>query len=66
MDLSKLQNGSDIRGVAVEGVEGVRLDITEHVCKIVLKLAVAAASEGKKLVEAKENLFQILLHICYT
>ena len=30
MDYSKLQNGSDIRGVALEGIEGQHVDLTER------------------------------------
>ena len=33
MDYKKLQNGSDIRGVALEGVEGQSVNLTEDVCK---------------------------------
>ena len=33
MDYKKLQNGSDIRGVALEGIEGQHVDLTEQVCK---------------------------------
>ena len=33
MDYSKLQNGSDIRGVALEGIEGQHVNLTETVCK---------------------------------
>ena len=33
MDYSKLQNGSDIRGVAIEGVEGQPITLTEQACK---------------------------------
>ena len=33
MDYSKLQNGSDIRGVALEGIEGQHINLTEKVCK---------------------------------
>ena len=33
MDLSKLQNGSDIRGVAVEGVEGENVNLTEQIAR---------------------------------
>ncbi|MBO7214490.1 MAG: phosphomannomutase/phosphoglucomutase, partial [Clostridia bacterium] len=33
MDYKKLQNGSDIRGVALEGVEGQSVNLTEKVCK---------------------------------
>ena len=33
MDYRKLQNGSDIRGVALEGIEGQSVNLTEQVCK---------------------------------
>ena len=33
MDYKKLQNGSDIRGVALEGIEGQNVNLTEDVCK---------------------------------
>lgn len=33
MDYSKLQNGSDIRGVALEGVDGQHVNLTEQVCR---------------------------------
>ncbi len=33
MDYKKLQNGSDIRGVALEGIEGQHINLTEKVCK---------------------------------
>ena len=33
MDYSKLQNGSDIRGVALEGIEGQHINLTEAACK---------------------------------
>ena len=33
MDYFKLQNGSDIRGVALEGIEGQNVNLTETVCK---------------------------------
>ncbi len=32
MDYAKLQNGSDIRGVALEGIEGQHINLTEEVC----------------------------------
>ena len=32
MDYSKLQNGSDIRGVALEGIENQHVNLTETVC----------------------------------
>lgn len=33
MDYKKLQNGSDIRGVALEGIEGQNVNLTERACK---------------------------------
>ena len=33
MDYKKLQNGSDIRGVALEGIEGQHVNLTEDVCR---------------------------------
>ena len=33
MDYRKLQNGSDIRGVAIDGVEGQQVNLTEKVCR---------------------------------
>lgn len=33
MDYSKLQNGSDIRGVALEGIEGQHINLTETACR---------------------------------
>ncbi len=33
MDYKKLQNGSDIRGVALDGIEGQNVNLTEKVCK---------------------------------
>ncbi len=33
MDYKKLQNGSDIRGVALEGIEGQLVNLTEQACK---------------------------------
>ena len=32
MDYKKLQNGSDIRGVALDGIEGQNINLTEEVC----------------------------------
>ena len=33
MDYSMLQNGSDIRGVAMEGIPGQDVDLTEQACR---------------------------------
>ena len=37
MDWKKLQNGSDIRGVALEGVPGESVNITPEVTSIIAK-----------------------------
>ena len=34
MDWKKLQNGSDIRGVALEGVPGEQVNLTDEVARI--------------------------------
>ncbi len=41
MDIRKLQNGSDIRGIALEGVEGENVNLTPDVAKIIAKAFVA-------------------------
>ncbi len=33
MDYRKLQNGSDIRGIALEGIEGQHVNLTEQACR---------------------------------
>ena len=33
MDYTKLQNGSDIRGIAMEGIEGQHVNLTERACR---------------------------------
>ena len=33
MDYQKLQNGSDIRGIALEGIEGQHVNLTEQACR---------------------------------
>lgn len=33
MDYAKLQNGSDIRGVALEGIQGQHVNLTEQTCR---------------------------------
>ncbi|MBR5539666.1 MAG: phosphomannomutase/phosphoglucomutase [Clostridia bacterium] len=33
MDYLKLQNGSDVRGIALEGIEGQSINLTEEVCR---------------------------------
>ena len=33
MDYKKLQNGSDIRGVALEGIAGQPITLTEQACR---------------------------------
>ena len=37
MNWKKLQNGSDIRGVALEGVEGEHVNLTPEVTEIIAK-----------------------------
>ena len=39
MDYTKLQNGSDIRGVAMEGIEGQHVNLTEQACRQVVEQA---------------------------
>ena len=53
-DLLKLQNGSDIRGVALEGVEGEPVNLTEEAC---LKIGAAFALWlGKKTAKPLDQL----------
>ena len=53
-DIMKLQNGSDIRGVAVEGVEGESVNLTDH---IALKIGCAFVSWlSKKTGKAAKDL----------
>ena len=33
MDYSKLRNESDIRGIALEGIEGQHVNLTEQACR---------------------------------
>ncbi|KAI3849720.1 hypothetical protein MKW98_026634 [Papaver atlanticum] len=48
VDFSKLQNGSDIRGVAVAGVEGEPLNLNEHVAEAIAAGFAAWLMEKKK------------------
>lgn len=51
MDYKKLQNGSDIRGVALEGIEGQHVNLTEAVCRDIgrgFALWLLGRKEGKK------------------
>ena len=50
MDYKKLQNGSDIRGVALEGIEGQHINLTEQVCRDIGRgfALWLAAKTGKK------------------
>ena len=48
MDYSKLQNGSDIRGVALEGIEGQHVNLTEDVCKNMSFLGIEIDEEVNK------------------
>ena len=50
MDYSKLQNGSDIRGVALEGIEGQHVNLTEQACRDIARgfaLWLGKKMEGK-------------------
>ncbi|XP_026425773.1 uncharacterized protein LOC113321992 isoform X2 [Papaver somniferum] len=48
VDFSKLQNGSDIRGVAVAGVEGEPLNLNEHVAEAIAAGFAAWLMDKKK------------------
>ena len=50
MDYRKLQNGSDIRGVALEGIEGQHINLTEQACRDIGRgfALWLAAKTGKK------------------
>ncbi|KAI3983335.1 hypothetical protein MKX01_013402 [Papaver californicum] len=48
VDFSKLQNGSDIRGVAVAGVEGEPLNLNEHVAEAIASGFAAWLMDKKK------------------
>ncbi|KAK1571408.1 hypothetical protein Q3G72_016489 [Acer saccharum] len=48
VDYFKLQNGSDIRGVAVAGVEGEPINLTEPVTEAIATSFVAWLLEKKK------------------
>jgi len=53
MDYSKLQNGSDIRGVALEGIEGQHINLTEQACKDIgrgFALWLKEKNKGKSLI----------------
>ena len=50
MDYKKLQNGSDIRGVALEGIAGQSINLTEQACRDI----------------SQENLTKIILTGSYT
>ena len=53
-DLLKLQNGSDIRGIALDGVEGERINLTEEAC---LKIGGAFAQWlSRKTKKSAQNL----------
>ena len=53
-DLLKLQNGSDIRGIALNGVEGERINLTEEAC---LKIGGAFAQWlSRKTKKSAQNL----------
>lgn len=49
MEYKKLQNGSDIRGVALEGIEGQNVNLTEDVCRNIGRgFAVWLSKKAKK------------------
>ncbi|KAI3997388.1 hypothetical protein MKX01_003191 [Papaver californicum] len=48
VDFSKLQNGSDIRGVAIAGVEGEPLNLNEHVAEAIAAGFAAWLMDKKK------------------
>ena len=47
MDWKKLQNGSDIRGVAAAGVEGEEVNLTPEVAGVLARAFVAWLREAK-------------------
>ncbi|XP_073101732.1 uncharacterized protein [Elaeis guineensis] len=53
VDFLKLQNGSDIRGVAVAGVKGEPVNLTEPVTKAIAASFAAWLLEKKKPAESK-------------
>ncbi|XP_026417739.1 uncharacterized protein LOC113313215 isoform X1 [Papaver somniferum] len=55
VDFSKLQNGSDIRGVAVAGVEGEPLNLNEHVA-VAIAAGFAAWLMDKKKADGTKRL----------
>lgn len=55
VDFLKLQNGSDIRGVAVDGVEGEPVNLTEPVAEAI-GAAFAAWLVEKKKVDVSQSL----------
>ncbi len=48
-NIMKLQNGSDIRGVALEGIEGEHVNLTAEACNKIGQAFVKWLSENKKL-----------------
>ena len=63
MDYKKLQNGSDIRGVALEGIEGQHINLTETVCRDIGR-GFALCSYGMELCgkELSAKDFPICMH----
>lgn len=47
MDWKKLQNGSDIRGIALEGIEGEYVNLTDGVTRAIAKAFVVWLNERK-------------------
>ena len=47
MDWKKLQNGSDIRGIALEGIEGEHVNLTDGVTQAIAKAFVVWLNERK-------------------
>ena len=63
MDYSKLQNGSDIRGVALEGIEGQHINLTEAACKDIGRgFALWLAKKSGKLVVGFDAVKSAVIH----
>ncbi len=48
MDIRKLQNGSDIRGIALEGVEGEKVNLTKNEAKVIAKAFIVWLKDKKQ------------------
>ena len=61
MDYSKLQNGSDIRGVALEGIAGQHINLTEQACRDIGRgfalwlIKKAGRSEGLRVAVGRDS-----------